>query len=650
MKLLYLYIRDYGILKNVEFNFDSEYRFHFDKDTRELTQLEPENQLDDDFFSINKKGNDRVIESVSAIIGNNGAGKTSVAKFLDELGQNDGIIIYKKNHKLYAGLTNDNENNSSQHKDQKFKFICELLNIKEIDFKLLKNDIKTVYCSNAFITQNIFLIQDDNFIDLSTSNLVKNAYAKDKDHEQTVDAYCSIELNDNIRFFTECNKHKKNIFDLPTPIGINIFINENRIKKYIEIAQKFIATNYDKNNNTIKRQYKNIIKINDILFARPCAPDLIYFSFLIDILFFQNDLVPKRNQTYFYSAIQSLLNQLKRANKSNSLAFEEFFNNVLKNFEKAIEARNMQEDELWRQTEYVSAFKKRIEQFNELVQLITKNNWTFTFFPYYSCTIDLLNEQERKEIMKFIDCYYNHSDFINRSLNFSWSPRLSAGEYAQLSLYSRLFSIIQTPLNKNGRTIKIRDNIIVFFDEIEITIHPELQRELVSNVIKFFEIFFEGCKVHLFFASHSPVLLSDIPKSNVCFLERTEESGKLRVENITHEIEDNTFGANIHSLYRHSFFMKDGSMGALADRKINEIIKKLKPEDDDKPSVAKLNTGQKNDLKRTIELIGEPVIRAKLMNMFRDKYYNSPEEKILFYQKEIERLKEQECKKRNRSK
>ena len=46
-------------------------------------------------------------------------------------------------------------------------------------------------------------------------------------------------------------------------------------------------------------------------------------------------------------------------------------------------------------------------------------------------------------------------------------------------------------------------------------------------------------------------------------------------KNVTHKIKNNTFGANIHSLYRESFFMKNGSMGALATRKIESVIEKI---------------------------------------------------------------------------
>ena len=74
---------------------------------------------------------------------------------------------------------------------------------------------------------------------------------------------------------------------------------------------------------------------------------------------------------------------------------------------------------------------------------------------------------------------------------------------------------------------------------------------------------------HFIFASHSPFLLSDLPKENVIFLEK-DKDGKCK--NVTNEIKIETFGANIHTLLSHGFFMKEGLMGEFAKEKIQSII------------------------------------------------------------------------------
>lgn len=74
-----------------------------------------------------------------------------------------------------------------------------------------------------------------------------------------------------------------------------------------------------------------------------------------------------------------------------------------------------------------------------------------------------------------------------------------------------------------------------------------------------------------------------------------------------------TFAANIHSLLAHSFFMEEGVTGAFAKRKINEIIHLLIKED----IVTIFENEEK--IEKTINLIGEPVIRNKLLQMLAER-------------------------------
>lgn len=109
--------------------------------------------------------------------------------------------------------------------------------------------------------------------------------------------------------------------------------------------------------------------------------------------------------------------------------------------------------------------------------------------------------------------------------------------------------------NNNPITYKY---VCAIFDEIELYYHPEMQRLFVQTLIdglkqlEFRQI--EG--LHIIMATHSPFILSDIPVQNVMFL------GK---DGLTTRMDDFcTFGANIHSMLKHSFFLEDGTMGEFA--------------------------------------------------------------------------------------
>ena len=112
-------------------------------------------------------------------------------------------------------------------------------------------------------------------------------------------------------------------------------------------------------------------------------------------------------------------------------------------------------------------------------------------------------------------------------------------------------------------------------------------------------------KLNLVFATHSPFILSDLPKESIIFLEKGKQ---------VYPFEDGkqTFGANIHTLLSHGFFMKDGLMGEFAKSKIDDVIKYL---NNDKKSTITTD----KDAQNIIDIIGEPIIKRELQRMLKNK-------------------------------
>lgn len=101
----------------------------------------------------------------------------------------------------------------------------------------------------------------------------------------------------------------------------------------------------------------------------------------------------------------------------------------------------------------------------------------------------------------------------------------------------------------------------VVFDEIELYFHPDLQRRFLSLIISALRnIHIEHIEgINLLMVTHSPFVLSDIPRSNVLVLSKHRE------------IAGETFCANIHDMLGQSFFM-EYSMGQIAQEEIEEIF------------------------------------------------------------------------------
>jgi len=195
----------------------------------------------------------------------------------------------------------------------------------------------------------------------------------------------------------------------------------------------------------------------------------------------------------------------------------------------------------------------------------------------------------------------------------------------------------------NTDNIKV-NNILVLLDEFELGLHPNWQKKFIKYIIDFLN--FIDKKFHLIITSHSPFILSDLPKQNVIFLDKYDNKSEEKYPNlnlkslkngncinVNSEINIKPFGANIHELLSHGFFMEDGLMGEFAKVKINEIIKNLNKK------TYRPNKIEKKRILLIIENIGEDLLRMKLLDMYYRKFENDELERekqqLLEQQKEI---------------
>ena len=108
-------------------------------------------------------------------------------------------------------------------------------------------------------------------------------------------------------------------------------------------------------------------------------------------------------------------------------------------------------------------------------------------------------------------------------------------------------------------------NVNVVLEEIELYYHPELQQQFVNYLIDSLDqVDLEGIDcINVMIVTHSPYVLSDIPKNNVL---------ALRKDNPEPEENLRTFGANIHDLLKNSFFLTEGTMGKFAQWEVGHIL------------------------------------------------------------------------------
>lgn len=172
----------------------------------------------------------------------------------------------------------------------------------------------------------------------------------------------------------------------------------------------------------------------------------------------------------------------------------------------------------------------------------------------------------------------------------------------------------------------------IMLDEVELYFHPDLQRRFLYYVKTAIDnILFESIKgINVMVVTHSPFVISDLPRKNILFLGKEKEPGE-------------TYCANIHDMLNQSFFM-DYSIGEIARKELQHIIKLYEQRND----IDRI----KNDLKENKEkydylskTIADEYLKKTIGRILEELYrqVQTPRElldnKIQTMEKELKRLR-----------
>lgn len=182
-------------------------------------------------------------------------------------------------------------------------------------------------------------------------------------------------------------------------------------------------------------------------------------------------------------------------------------------------------------------------------------------------------------------------------------------------------------------------NILLVFDEIELYFHPEYQRNIISHFIwELDQIKLNLIKsLHILYITHSPFVLSDIPHINQLNLKEGSPAS----------IKDKTFSANIYELLQDSFYL-ESPIGAYAEKIIDELlvnlnkILEIKESGKDKKILRTLRKKENKEIYfKTINLIGDRIVRNKLLDMYEKCFdiNNETKEEVINFK--INQLKQE---------
>jgi len=490
MELVYLWVEDYKNIHKQGFNFSPRFRCEYNDEKNELTIDENDDYIEN-FFGENI--------NVTAIVGKNGSGKSSLLECLSD------------NPKFVVTFGND-------------EFIIN----KNIN---IKNKTKYIlnFKSDFFKEELLFNVE---ILDL-----------EDRPREYPLYIY----NRQVVMFFKSQHLLKRLIFPK------NIFYGIDNLQNI-----------YDDYTHPLF-EYKKLKKNS--------LSEIIYICMIYEFFLYNKGLENKF--------------QLFLEKNNNILSGKQLFFNLKK------ECQLLEDIEDYEYLkEYCILFEKYTNIYNikkDFIDVRQDSSVGVTGDLLYSLPFE--DDENLEKILDNIKYYHEH--FLR------WNIKLSAGELSLINILSEIFDSIN-----NSNKIKY-----LYLDECESFLHPNWQKKYISYIIQFIKDNFPNRKIHIILTSHSPFLLSDIPKQNIIFLDK-DENGNCKVVNGLKE-KKQTFGANIHTLLSDSFFMEDGLMGEFAKGKIDEVIRLLNKD--------KLDKKELKYCEQIISIIGEPIIKNQLQRMLDSK-------------------------------
>ena len=235
------------------------------------------------------------------------------------------------------------------------------------------------------------------------------------------------------------------------------------------------------------------------------------------------------------------------------------------------------------------------------------------WYPLNGFAFRMPIEKSKKEIEK-IRKILRELECVTRIMDVEWGHPLSSGEQAYLTFFGRLYSCLKkyqsnykSFYERNGKEFQG----CLFLDEMDLYLHPEWQRMWFDKFIDGLSLIKDKLKmplkIQLFMATHSPFMATDFSSESILTLQREKmENGVWGSTVVKNDGLKKTMAGNIYDVLDSGFIL-DGTLGCFVEKKIKELLKRIK----EKRTTA-------NDLE-FIEQIGDPIIYSIVSNRMRSK-------------------------------
>lgn len=639
---IYIEEHEYLIDKPQTINFGGKYIYFFEPNEERLLIKRKLNQkYIEKFFNISDST--CKVTLLSAIVGQNGIGKSSILDIIRKVFVEHTYSLPYNNSTVLVEIDGETKVLQSQYKS--IEIVDEDDNSPH-QKKLNKIDIEeyqTIYYSPHFDLKynNNFSMVDK--YDISLDQFIKDDL-EDTDKKGTNENGWKFAPHEELVFkntlrqveFMISDIFKKdeeiNTFQLPRYKYIKLIFRDiqidedfwntpNQFRTIIKTIKEKTKTELDNwhslrifnesdqvtnqahiNQYILKRFIINAI-LSVIIKMMEERNSFLNEGFMDDI---DNSIQDKSAEQLFLDFIDKSFIEISK--KKRKIFNSEFYNQFFKEIDE-VTARNLDERNIKNQS--IEVKLKDVENILLLHRKIVKG-----FFQYYT----------------YYDSFSRESNNLYEFIGLSPLSGMSSGELAILNLFSRLHYFVENTLKHPSMDSKPKKNYILLLDEADLGFHPIWKKKYVKTILKTLPIFFDSLdikpKLQIIITTHDPLTLSDLPISNVVFLQKDGKYCSVISDKDQNKIQK-TFGANITDLLAHSFFVENGLIGDFSKSKIKEVIDWIN--ESKKLSLEKKKSTQfkekLNYYKKIVNLIDEKVVKIKLLEMITDlvpdnEYYN----------------------------
>ena len=627
VKLIYLYIKEINRPFNgMEFTFTNDFKITFNPEKVEI-KIEKNSENIQNFWGYD-------ISSVDILIGRNGSGKSTI---LDLLAQNklnrnyifngdsewfaiyhvvDDIYVVEGSNHIIAPI-----NTITDKLDREYSLVCSY-DLEKKKFKypeFIQEFTLGNVDPNVTIDNTLVYIYDT--ASLPAKSWIKNSNRRFEDsssfsfkrHFIEYPSFSSIYL-----FITrEYDQLEKELFsaqgvvckvssnilydklDMQESRKLNLYNDGNSLSSRLENNRLVGNGNHS---NIFGKKYYTTLSIKEQCIIT-MLENIIMNLWMERVAKKEEDKKKKKKKQANDDWIETIAKRIEESSISLNEDFRVIKNYLYNIINELYIACNVKYPRFELSQNFVSSVKKFVES------LLTLNSDFFINNNLLRIPISNVHDRRIEELLNIYDSYVADDDYMFSDLKTLFSieySNLSTGELQFLDRFSSLYKTIKSISNHNVKSV------ILCLDEPEGSFHPEWARKYISYLVKFLNIINESkeIKYQIIIATHSPFIVSDIPKYHINCMQFSETEDKI----INRSVSKAHFGfaSNLYDIVGDDFFVK-ASIGQFALEKLNELLKRIMELQESNIAMSI------NEIKQTIELVGDQVIKNKLSYLLEEK-------------------------------